>query len=198
MSASPPRREPGRTAPRPPPPPQPPASGASAEEIALHYSVERFYAYECNLLDERYFEEWLELLAPDVRYWMPLARNFRFGEWALEHTREGQDLNWFDEGRFELEQRVKQLQTGKHWSEEPLSRTSHVIANIEVRPLERGELEVRSRFVVYRNRTETEWDLFMGKRHDWLRRVEDRFRIARRAIYLDQNVLLAKNLTIFF
>jgi 3-phenylpropionate/cinnamic acid dioxygenase small subunit len=57
---------------------------------------------------------------------------------------------------------------------------------------------VHSRFVVYRNRTETEWDLFIGKRKDTLRRVGAHFQIARREIYLDQNVLLAKNLTIFF
>ena len=37
-----------------------------------------------------------------------------------------------------------------------------------------------------------------GKRQDVLRRVGDGWRIARRTIILDQNVLLAKNLTVFF
>jgi 3-phenylpropionate/cinnamic acid dioxygenase small subunit len=45
---------------------------------------------------------------------------------------------------------------------------------------------------------ETETDFFVGKREDMLRRVGGSWKIARRKIVLDQNVLLAKNLTIFF
>ena len=60
------------------------------------------------------------------------------------------------------------------------------------------EVEVKSRFIVYRNRVETETDFLVGKREDLLRRVAGDWRIARRKIVLDQNVLLAKNLTVFF
>jgi 3-phenylpropionate/cinnamic acid dioxygenase small subunit len=180
-------------------PPRPtPTLEAPLERMALQYCVERFLNYEAELLDGRYFDAWLDLLAEDIRYWMPLSQNFCFGDWADEHTREGHDLNWFDEGKFELEQRVRQIQTGKHWAEEPVSRTTHVVANVEVEERDEQCVDVHSRFVVYRNRTETEWDLFMGKRKDTLRRVGAHFQIARREIYLDQNVLLAKNLTIFF
>jgi 3-phenylpropionate/cinnamic acid dioxygenase small subunit len=45
---------------------------------------------------------------------------------------------------------------------------------------------------------ETETDFLVGKREDLLRRVNDSWKIARRKIVLDQNVLLAKNLTVFF
>jgi hypothetical protein len=38
----------------------------------------------------------------------------------------------------------------------------------------------------------------VGKRHDTLRREAGRWQIARREIYVDQNVLLSKNLTTFF
>jgi len=61
-----------------------------------------------------------------------------------------------------------------------------------------AEVTVRSRFLVYRNRVETETGFFVGKREDILRKVDGRWRIARRKILLDQNVLLAKNLTVFF
>jgi 3-phenylpropionate/cinnamic acid dioxygenase small subunit len=60
------------------------------------------------------------------------------------------------------------------------------------------EMTVRSRFLVYRNRVETETDFFVGKREDILRKVDGRWKIARREILLDQNVLLAKNLAVFF
>jgi 3-phenylpropionate/cinnamic acid dioxygenase small subunit len=61
-----------------------------------------------------------------------------------------------------------------------------------------SEITVKSRFLVYRNRVETETDFLVGKREDLLRRVDGGWQIARRKIILDQNVLLAKNLTVFF
>ena len=59
-------------------------------------------------------------------------------------------------------------------------------------------MSVRCRFLVYRNRVETETDILVGKREDLLRRVGAQWQIARRKILLDQNVLLSKNLTFFF
>ena len=52
--------------------------------------------------------------------------------------------------------------------------------------------------MVYRNRVETETDFLIGKREDTLRKVGSSWKIAERKITLDQNVLLAKNLTFFF
>ncbi len=174
---------------------------ALLDDLLLRHEVESFFNAENELLDCRAFTAWLALLADDVRYFMPLARNRAFGEWGEEWTREGRDLNWFDEGKFELEQRVVQINTGIHWAEEPISRTSHLVTNIQASEDEPGTVHSRCRFIVYRNRTETETDFFVGKRNDVLRRVaggEHGLEIARREIYLDQNVLLAKNLTVFF
>ena len=175
---------------------------ALIDELLLRYRVEQFYIHEAELLDTRQFESWLELLADDIRYWMPVMRNKNHGEWDDEYTREGKDLNWFDEGKFELEQRVKQIATGLHWAEEPVSRTCHMFSNLQVTEnVSDGSddtLTARCRFIVYRNRTETETDFFVGKRQDTLRDGDDGFLVAAREIYLDQSVLLAKNLTVFF
>jgi ethylbenzene dioxygenase beta subunit len=38
----------------------------------------------------------------------------------------------------------------------------------------------------------------VGRREDTLKRVDGKLKIARRKIVLDQSVLLAKNLTMFF
>ena len=61
-----------------------------------------------------------------------------------------------------------------------------------------AELALRCRFMLYRNRNEDEQDFFIGKRNDRLRRVDGTWRLARREVFLDQNVLLAKNLSVFF
>jgi 3-phenylpropionate/cinnamic acid dioxygenase small subunit len=98
---------------------------------------------------------------------------------------------------------VRQIQTGIHWAEEPVSRISHLLSNIqliEVNPslAEPEEVSVRCCFLVYRNRVETETDILVGKREDLLRRAGADWQIAHRKILLDQNVLLSKNLTFFF
>ncbi|MBP0494551.1 3-phenylpropionate/cinnamic acid dioxygenase subunit beta [Roseomonas indoligenes] len=170
--------------------------------MLLEHEVRDFLHTEAELLDERRFEEWLELFTDDVRYWMPIARNVRFNQMAMEYTREGQDTCWFDEGKETLRQRVEQLRTGIHWAEEPRSRTSHLLTNIRVAsalPIaaRAEEVEVRSRFLLYRNRIHDETDILAGKRTDRLRREAGGWRIARREIRLDQSVLLAKNLTSF-
>jgi len=173
------------------------------DDLLLRYEVEQFYAREAELLDSRQFDAWLDLLADDIRYWMPLATNQEAGNWDREYSREGQDLNWFDEGKFELEQRVKQIQTGLHWAEEPVSRITHMFTNLQVAAKDGsgdgGGYSAATRFLVYRNRAEVETDFFVGKRRDHLRRDDGgALKIARREIILDQHVLMAKNLTTFF
>ncbi len=93
--------------------------GDFLNQLILRHRVEQFYITEADLLDTRQFREWLALLDEDIRYWMPVANNREAGKWAGEYTREGRDLNWFDEGKFELEQRVEQIMTGLHWAEDP-------------------------------------------------------------------------------
>ena len=57
---------------------------------------------------------------------------------------------------------------------------------------------MKCRFMIYRNRVQTETDFLVGKREEVLRSVDGQWKIAQRKIILDQNVLLAKNLTFFF
>ena len=172
-------------------------------KLLLVQDVADFLYREAELLDERRYEEWLALLADDIRYWMPMRRNVKFGEEAREFTREGTDINWFDEGKETLSRRVKQIMTGIHWAEEPVSRISHLVSNVQVveatpSVADAREVTVKCRFLIYRNRVETETDILVGKREDLLRRVEGGWQITRRKILLDQNVLLSKNLTFFF
>jgi 3-phenylpropionate/cinnamic acid dioxygenase small subunit len=60
------------------------------------------------------------------------------------------------------------------------------------------QVTVGCRFLVYQNRVEYESFTFVGRRTDVLRRAGDGWLIARREMLLEQNVLLAKNLSIFF
>ena len=48
------------------------------------------------------------------------------------------------------------------------------------------------------NRVFTDENIFAGSREDILRRVDGAWKIAKRIIVLDSNVILAKNLSVFF
>jgi 3-phenylpropionate/cinnamic acid dioxygenase small subunit len=180
-----------------------PVDQSVIERIVLERELENFLYAEADLLDNRRYEEWLDILAEDIRYWMPLRRNFKFGQESQENSRELEELAWFDENKTTLSLRVKQIMTGIHWAEEPPSRISHFVTNIrivEAAPSIRKPTEVKlsSRFLVYRNRLQDETDILAGKREDVLRRQNEQWKIARRNIFLDQNVLLSKSLTFFF
>ena len=175
------------------------------DRLLLTQEIAEFLYREAELLDERRYQEWLALLTDDLRYWMPMRRNVKYGEGEREFTRSVSDINWFDEGKETLSRRVKQIETGIHWAEEPVSRISHLVSNVQVleatpSAADAREVLVKCRFLIYRNRVETETDILVGKREDLLRRDggSDDWRIARRKIILDQNVLLSKNLTFFF
>lgn len=176
----------------------------------LQRVVEKFYYVEARLLDERRFREWLALLAPDLRYWMSTRMNVypRYSKslkilddsaYSDETVPNENSLVILDETLDSLTRRVVCLETGMAWAEDPPSRTRHLVTNVEVEPgAAPDELAVASNFIVYKNRAETEQDLFVGVRRDVLRRVDGALKVARRRIILDQSVLLAKNVAIFF
>jgi 3-phenylpropionate/cinnamic acid dioxygenase small subunit len=172
--------------------------------------VEQFLYREARMLDDRRFHEWLTLFTDDVRYWMA-ARTNRYPKSSkaisiLDPDRYVEDdvgreneLAILDETKETLTGRVARLDTGMAWAEDPPSRTRHMISNIEVEPGDVDtELRVYSNFIVYRSRAETEQDFYVGARQDVLRLVEGEWKIAHRKLILDQNVMLAKNVSIFF
>jgi 3-phenylpropionate/cinnamic acid dioxygenase small subunit len=174
------------------------------QHLLLRAQIEDFLYQEAELLDQRRFSEWLDLLTDDLVYFMPLRRNVRFDEQeAHENTRLGKDINWFDEDKWTLSKRVEQLMTGEHWAEEPLSRVSHMVSNVQVVEVlpsvdDPHEVVARCRFLIYQNRGDTEINILAGRRTDRLRKEGAGWKLARREILLDQSVLTAKSLTVFF
>lgn len=183
-----------------------PATSAAAVEDQLadmlrHHELERFYTEEAAMLDDRRFDEWVTLFTDDAHYFMPIRRTRTRKELDKEFTQPG-EVAFFDDNKALLESRVVKLATGRSWSEDPPSRTRHLITNVRITEgdasVEGGEMTVWTNFHLHRTRLVAEVDDFFGCRSDTLRRVDGELRIARRFIYLDQTVLTAPNLTVFF
>ena len=160
----------------------------------LQHEVEQFLYEEADLLDNRQLREWLDLVAEDIRYEVRTRSNTD----PYDDTYPATSLV-FEDNLESLTWRVKRVESGMGWAEEPPSRTRYLITNVKIRPTEEG-LEVRSSFLLYRNRLEIMNHFLIGERVDLLRPVDTEagFVIARRVATLDQNVILSNNLSMIF
>ena len=167
------------------------------DAMLRNYEVERFYYDEAALLDAHRYEEWIALFADDARYFMPIRRTRTQREMDKEFTKPG-EMAFFDDTKALLAGRIAKLKTGRSWAEDPPSRTRHLITNIRIVKDDGRTLEVESNFHVYRTRLNSEETSWIGSRRDVLRRINDSFQIADRKIFLEQTVLLSRNLSNFF
>lgn len=174
-----------------------PAAAATTERMLLQYEVEQFLYAEAALLDVRRYRDWLSLLADDVHYWMPIRRTVTTADLNREFTKLG-DMAYFDDDREMLEMRVKKLEAGSAWSEDPPSRSRHFVSNVRILDVSGDEVTVEAAFHLYRTRLERDIDQWVGRRVDKLRRTDGTFRIAQRHLFLDQTIILATNMSTIF
>src|SRR5262249_59892622 len=90
--------------------------------------------------DEARSAEWLALGTDDAIYWVPVTPD-RAADPAKH-------LSHIYDNRGRLETRIKLLQTGHRYSQEPASPMRRLISNIEVVAAENGELVAESNFVL--------------------------------------------------
>lgn len=167
------------------------------ERMLLQYRVEQFFYHEADLLDRRLYREWLALVAPDVHYWMPIRRTVTLSNIDREFTRIG-GMSYFDDDYNDLRMRIEKLYTGSSWSEDPPSRTRHLVSNVRIVDWDGAMVSVCSAFHLLRSRLEGITDSFHGRREDRLRASGDSFLLAQRHVYLDHTVIQATNLSSLF
>jgi 3-phenylpropionate/cinnamic acid dioxygenase small subunit len=152
----------------------------------------RLLYHEAHLLDSGRFQEWLDLLARDVRYWAPVRANvFRVEEEENEANR----LPLFDETKDSLALRIKRLDTGLAWSEIPNTRTRRFVSNITVESDENGVAHVRSNLMLFKSRSFADETIMVGCREDkWSR--ADKWLLKERKILIDH--LTVENISVLF
>lgn len=165
----------------------------------LQHEIEQFYYREAALLDRREYTEWLAHLADDLRYFMPL-RFSRMKRFEGEEFSSDYEFASFDDDIVMMRGRIRKLLTDVSWSENPGSKTRHMVSNVMIEVMPDATYRVCSAFICYRNRSENQVDIWAGERRDVIRRADTRFgfEISKRTIILDQSTLLANNLSVFF
>jgi chlorobenzene dioxygenase small subunit/benzene/toluene dioxygenase beta subunit len=165
----------------------------------LQYEIEQWLYLEAELIDDHRLTEWLERMADDVRYLVPLRSNRPRKDLSAAPTQP--PSAHMEDDKAGLGVRVRRLLTGLAWSEDPPAKTRHLISNVRIHANANDtEFNVRSNFLIYVSRLAFDEDLYAGERHDALRRVDDEcgFELVSRRVVLDQTTLSANNLSVFF
>ncbi len=130
--------------------------------LDLQNEIEQFYYWEAKLLNDRRFPEWFDLLADDIHYFMPIRTTHIMREANLEYSGEGEYAH-FDDNAQMMRGRLRKITSDVSWSENPASRTRHIISNVMIVESDTpGEYMVSNVFLVYRNRLERQLDIFAG------------------------------------
>ena len=173
--------------------------------LLLTQEIAEFLYREAELLDERRYDEWLALFADDIRYWMPMRRNVKYGE-ERARVHPQHDRHQLVRRRQGHAVPPGQADPDRH----PLGRgagIAHLAPGVERagargdalrrRPARsHGQMPLPDLPQPGRDR-----DRHPGRQARGPAAAQgdgDDWRIARRKIILDQNVLLSKNLTFFF
>lgn len=117
---------------------------SAARSRWLTLGAETLYR-EARLLDQRQWNDWLDMFTSDCEYWVPA--------WKSEHEMTSDpareiSLIYYD-SRAGLEDRVWRAQEGGAISATPLPRTAHMISNIELVELTENGARFRSAWVAH-------------------------------------------------
>ncbi len=147
-----------------------PAAAVSAVSLETQREVEQFLYFQAEILDERRWDDWLNLFTPEGHYWMPADPTHTDGEGVP---------SIFYEDQYMMRVRARRLEHPRAWSQSPRNRTNHVVSNtiIEHEDQENGDISVRSKFIVVEFRLD-EQRYFTGTYHHHLVRTPQGLKVA--------------------
>lgn len=156
--------------------------------------VTAFYGLEAQLLDDRLFDDWLELLSKDISYQIPVRVVTKNGD--EEYESGGLRVN---DTFAHIEGRVKRLRTGWAWAEEPPSRVVRCVGSVLVGTTDKTDrLVSRSAVVLHRHRARHEVpDVMAYRRIDELVLDGGGILLSKRVIHMSETTLMSPNISIF-
>ena len=143
-----------------------------------------FLYREARYLDDREWEPWLALYAPDAEYWMPAWDD---DDQLTEDPQSEISLIYYAD-RNGLEDRVFRIKTDRSSASMPETRTNHMITNVEVLAERDDAVDVRYNFHTLSHRYK-QTDHFFGTVFATLRTVGGDFLIARKKIVLKNDYI---------
>jgi 3-phenylpropionate/cinnamic acid dioxygenase small subunit len=150
-----------------------------------HYRVETFLYCEARLMDQHAYDEWFALWTDDALYWVPSNEDDYDPE---------RHVSIVYENKRGLEDRIARLKSGAAYAQDPKSRLSRVVSNIEIEEQSDAQLIVNSTFNITALRRRR-MDTYAGRAVHTLRADGESFKIASKKVLLINNDVVINNLT---
>jgi 3-phenylpropionate/trans-cinnamate dioxygenase beta subunit len=159
-------------------------------DAATAFEIQDFLYLEAELLDERCYAEWVNLVDDDFTYQVPTPRtpdspykpHWDDRSLLIDESKWSLMSQWFR--RFDADI----YETA--WGENPPVRFRHVLSNVRVhRLIAPAAYEVRSNVVLIGTRQSDAPRYLSGRRTDQLIRGDNGFLLTRRRVVLDQVLL---------
>ncbi len=139
--------------------------------------LERFLYREAALIDDRRYDEWLELMTDDVAYWIP----------NYSELGERKDVGVVAYERLSgLQARVARAQHSRSPMQLPVARTRQFVTNVMIEDRTSDAATVTSNLLVYISHDGRLYN-HAGKMEHKLRKIDGAWRIAEKKISLIDN-----------
>lgn len=151
----------------------------TADRADLLHDIEQFLYREARYADEHSYEDWEALWADDGIYWIPANGD------DIDPERQ---MSIIYDNRSRIALRVRQLMTGKHFTQTPQSNLRRLISNTELmdEQPDNGDIAVASNSLIFESslRDDTLW----AARNEYrLRHVDGELRMASKKVILVNN-----------
>jgi benzoate/toluate 1,2-dioxygenase beta subunit len=146
---------------------------AEADRVDIR-RIEQFVYREARLADEHDYDGWEALWTDDAVYWVPAANPD--GDPAAQ-------MSVIYDNRSRISTRLKQLRTGKRYSQSPPSNLRRTVSNVEVVDVTGPDLTVAANFVLVEAR-ERGTEVWAGRTTYRIREVDGDLRLAAKKVVL--------------
>lgn len=136
-----------------------PVPGAAIDPLR---EIEQFLYRQSELLDDKLWQDYIDLFADDGVYWMPVTP---------EQTDWDSSPSIFAEDKHMMEVRMGRVSHPTAWSQVPMWSTNHVIGNVVIEAATADHWQVRSRFHMMELRRDTVRHFGGTYRHTLVRRA---------------------------
>ena len=138
--------------------------------------IEQFLYREARYADEHDYDAWEGLWTDDALYWVPAGD---------PHADPARQVSIVHDNRNRISTRLKQLRTGKRYSQSPPSNLRRVVSNVEVldENPDTGDVTVGANFVLVESR-ERGMQTWAGRYTYKLRVVDGELKLAYKKVQL--------------
>ena len=147
---------------------------------AERQAVVEFLYREARLADEARYAEWHALWTDDGEYWVPASTD--------PDADPDKHISHIYDNRARIDTRVKLLQTGHRYSQEPASLMRRLISNIEVEQAADGHFIAESNFILAELSIQATHEV-----HWWVGRTTHRLRLADGALKMSRKKVVLIN-----